>query len=149
MKISVFSTIGTEVGCFLVFLLIQSHRNNYLKPEKYKYTAQWSYEPPHDKTNKMACAPSKDSDQPRHLPNLIQVFAVRMKKTWVLSYPLSTQQRLWSDWADAMADPSLRWVQSFCWFCHEMAHNPTLWECEKAGKNMFLLLCDRTPHKNK
>ena len=25
------------------------------------------YEPPHDKTNKMACAPSEDSDQPRHL----------------------------------------------------------------------------------
>ena len=24
------------------------------------------YEPPHDKTNKMACAPSDDSDQPGH-----------------------------------------------------------------------------------
>ena len=24
-------------------------------------------EPPHDKTNKMACAPSEDSDQPGHL----------------------------------------------------------------------------------
>ena len=33
-------------------------------------------EPPHDKTNKMACAPSKDSDQPGHLPSLIRVFAV-------------------------------------------------------------------------
>ena len=29
------------------------------------------------------------------------VFAVRMKKAWVLSYPLSAQRRLWSDWADA------------------------------------------------
>ena len=29
------------------------------------------YEPPHDKTNKMACAPSEDSDQPGHPPNLI------------------------------------------------------------------------------
>ena len=28
-------------------------------------------EPPHDKTNKMACAPSKDSDQPGHPPSLI------------------------------------------------------------------------------
>ena len=46
---------------------------------------------PHDKTNKMACAPSKDSD---HLPSLIRVFALRMKKSWVLSYPLSAQQRL-------------------------------------------------------
>ena len=25
-------------------------------------------EPPHDKTNEMACAPSEDSDQPGHLP---------------------------------------------------------------------------------
>ena len=32
---------------------------------------------PPDKTNKMACAPSEDSDQPGHLPSLIRVFAVR------------------------------------------------------------------------
>ena len=31
------------------------------------------------------------------------VFAVRMKKAWVRSYPLSAQRRLWSDWADAQA----------------------------------------------
>ena len=35
------------------------------------------------------CAPSEDSDQPGHPPSLIRVFAVRMKKAWVLSYPLS------------------------------------------------------------
>ena len=29
-------------------------------------------------------------------------------KAWVLSYPLSAQRRLWSDWADAQADLSLR-----------------------------------------
>ena len=127
-------------------------------------------EPPHDKTNKMACAPSdppslirvfavrmkkagiftypwahsEDSDQtgrmprliwvfagrtvilfvlswggsyePRHEkthpPSLIRVFAVRMKKAWVLSYPLSAQRRLRSDWADAQADLSLRWAHS-------------------------------------
>ena len=69
-------------------------------------------EPPHDKTNKMACAPGKDSDQTGHLPSLIRVFAVRMKKAWVLSYPLSAQRRLWSDWADAQADLSLRWAHS-------------------------------------
>ena len=51
-------------------------------------------EPPHDKTNKVACAPSEDSDQPGHLPSLIRAFAVRMKKPWVLSYPYSTQRRL-------------------------------------------------------
>ena len=34
------------------------------------------YEPPHDKTNKMAFAPSEDSDQPGHPPSLFRVFAV-------------------------------------------------------------------------
>ena len=48
-------------------------------------------EPPHDKTNEVACAPSEDSDQPGHPLSLSRVFAVRMKKPWVLSYPLSAQ----------------------------------------------------------
>ena len=63
-------------------------------------------EPHRDKTNKMACAPSEDSDQPGHPPSLIRVFAVCMKKGWVLSYPLSAQRRLWSDWGM----PRLIWV---------------------------------------
>ena len=74
----------------------------------------YSYEPPHDKTNKVACAPSEYSDQPGHPPSLISVFAVRMKKAWILSYPLSAQRRLWSDWADAQADLSLRLVHIHC-----------------------------------
>ena len=41
------------------------------------------------------CAPSEDSDQPGQI-----------------SYPLSAQQRLWSDWADAQADLSLRWAHT-------------------------------------
>ena len=49
------------------------------------------YEPRHDKTNKMT-APSEDSDQPGHPPSLIRVFTVRMKKAWVLSYPLSASE---------------------------------------------------------
>ena len=54
--------------------------------------------------------------------SLIRVFTVRMKKAWVLSYPLNAQRRLWSDWEDAEADPSLRWAhRSFCWFYHEAA----------------------------
>ena len=40
------------------------------------------------------CAPSEDSVQPGHPPSLIRVFAVRIKKAWVLSYPLSAQRRL-------------------------------------------------------
>ena len=59
------------------------------------------------------CAPSEDSDQPGHPPSLIRVSAVRMKKAWVLSYPLSAQRILWSE--------SSLGAQSFCWFCHEAA----------------------------
>ena len=70
------------------------------------------YEPPHDKTNKMACAPSEDSDQPGHSPSLIRVFAFRLKKAWIVSYPLSAERRLWSNWADAQADLSLPWAHS-------------------------------------
>ena len=73
-----------------------------------------------DKTNKIAFAPSEDSDQPGHSPSLNRVFVVRMKKPWDLSYPMSVQRRLWSDWADAQADLSLRWAHMpFCWFCRE------------------------------
>ena len=69
------------------------------------------------------CAPSKDWDQPGHTPSLIRVFVVRMKRAWILSYPLSAQRRLWSDWADAQADLSLHWLhRPVCWFCHEAAH---------------------------
>ena len=42
-----------------------------------------------------------------------------MKKPWALSYPLSSQQRLCSNWVDAQADQSLCW--SFCLFCHALA----------------------------
>ena len=34
-------------------------------------------EPHRNKTNKMTCAPSEDSDQPGHPPSLIRIFAVR------------------------------------------------------------------------
>ena len=32
--------------------------------------------------------------QPGHPPSLVRVFAVRMKKAWILSYPLSAKWRL-------------------------------------------------------
>ena len=48
--------------------------------------------------------------------------AIRMKKAWVLSYPLSAQRRIWSGWADAQADLSLRWAHMpLCCFFHEAA----------------------------
>ena len=83
-------------------------------------------EPPHDKTNKVACAPSEDSDQPWHPPSLIRVFAVRMKKDLVLiEHTAKTLIRLggcpgWSEFSLG--------AQSFCWFCHEAAHlKAVLW----------------------
>ena len=62
-------------------------------------TCLWSLnsiiiEPPHEKTNKMTSAPNETSNQPGHPPSLTSVFAVRKKKPWVLSYPLSEQRRL-------------------------------------------------------
>ena len=52
--------------------------------QKYSYLSMamrgpegFKYEPPHDKTNKMVCAPSEDSDQPGHPPSPIRVFATR------------------------------------------------------------------------
>ena len=82
-------------------------------------------EPQHDKTNKMTCAPSEHSDQPGHPTSLISVVAVRMKKHWVLNFPLSAPRRLWSDWSDDQADLSLCWAHnphmSICWFCHVAA----------------------------
>ena len=74
--------------------------------DRYIWAATWQ-------NQQCGCAPSEDSDQPGHPPCLIRVFAVRMKKAWVLSYPLSAQRRLWSDWADAQADLSLRWAHTY------------------------------------
>ena len=104
------------------------------------------FEPPHDKTNKMACTPSEDSDQPGHQPSLIRVFAVHMKKAWVLSYPLSAQQRLirlgrlpgWSEsslgahvsllvlsWGGSFADHA--WNSCFVYWCHHYVHTLEKW----------------------
>ena len=90
------------------------------------------------KPNKIACAPSKDSFQPGHPPSLIIVFAVRMKKAWVLSYPLSAQRRLWSDWADAQADLSLRWAHMpFCWFYREAALIIAWWRLKRLRSEIW------------
>ena len=70
-------------------------------------------EPEHDKTNKMACAPSEDSYQSRHQSLYCalngwlgtQGFFVRIAKALI-----------------RLGDLSLRWAhRSFCWFCHALA----------------------------
>ena len=60
-------------------------RSYFHKPQKNEI--YFLNEPMHDKTNNRTCAPREDSDQPGHPPSLIRVFAVRMKKGWVLSFP--------------------------------------------------------------
>ena len=82
----------------------------------------------HDKTNKVTV----------HPPSLIRVFAVRMKKAWVLSYPLSAQRRLirlgrcpgWSE--------SLLGAQSLCWFCHVAAQILFWYVAEKIKEIPFI-----------
>ena len=58
------------------------------------------------------CAPSEDSRSGWASAKSDQSLRVRMKKPWVLSYPLRAQRGLWSDWVDAQADLSLRWVHT-------------------------------------
>ena len=91
----------------------------YMNRKKKKKNHQQSKNKPlHDKTNKMPCAPSEDQISLGIRP-VWSVVAVRMKKAWALSYLLSAQQRLWSDWADVQADLSFRCANMpFCWFCH-------------------------------
>ena len=68
------------------------------------------------------CAPSEDSDQLSIRP-VWSVFAVRIKKAWVLSYPLSAQWRLirlggCPGWSESSLD-----AKSLCWFCHVAAQS--------------------------
>ena len=49
-------------------------RNGFLSGFKMKIESR------HDKTSKLICAPSEDSDQSGHLPSLIRVSAVRLKQ---------------------------------------------------------------------
>ena len=54
----------------------------------------------------MACAPSEDSDQSGHPPSLIRVFAVRMKKAWVL----------YTDWAHSEDSDQTGRMPRLIWF---------------------------------
>ena len=55
------------------------------------------YEPRHDKTNNMACAPSEDSDHHGHLPSLIRVFTVRSMDSQGLKCFDSEYSDQWAD----------------------------------------------------
>ena len=77
-----------------------------------------SNEPPHDKTNKRHVRPAKTQIS-------LGISESSLCAQWVAKGPkLSAcgHRRLWSHWADAQADLSLRWAHMpFCWFCHEAA----------------------------
>ena len=60
----------------------------------YKWVAQ------HDKTNNMACLPSKDADQTGHPPSLIRVFSMHSLGSQSPNTSSCRQRSLWSDWAD-------------------------------------------------
>ena len=49
------------------------------------------YELQHNKTNKVACKPREDSDQPGHMHNLTRVFAVHLKGSQVKLYTVDSR----------------------------------------------------------
>ena len=61
----------------LMSWLISGHGKGDIGWHRRRDSQSYSDEPPHDKTNEMACAPNEDSDQPGHPPSLIRVFDVR------------------------------------------------------------------------
>ena len=73
--------ITTEIRfCFLNFSFIVNHHMHQVL-----HSNKIQYKPPHDKTNKMACGLSKDSDQPGRMTRLTRVFAGRTVILLVLS----------------------------------------------------------------
>ena len=90
----------------------------FLSKTKHKCAATWQ-------NQQSECAPSEDSDQPGHPPSLIRVFAVRMKKPWALSSPLSAQRRLIRLGGCPGWSKSSLGGHSLCWFCHVVAQIDT------------------------
>ena len=77
-------------------------------------------EPPHDKTNKLTVHRAKTQISLGIRPVWSET---SLCAQWVAKDPsfLYADSKDWSDWADAQADPSLRWAHMpFCW-CHETA----------------------------
>ena len=72
---------------------IQEHWKSDGKVAVWGMDAAWSYylqllfDPQHEETYRLTCAPNKDSDQTAHPRSLIRVFVVRMKKLCILGYP--------------------------------------------------------------
>ena len=86
----------------------------------------WVRTQAYNKLSHLMTKPTKWLCAQRRLIRLLwSVFVVRMKKACVLSYPLSAQRRLCSDWEDAQADLSLRWAH--CHFVGFVVRRLVLW----------------------
>ena len=59
------------VGCYTVYPCMSARKLRIITVR-----LELLYEPSHEKTNNMTCAPSEDSDQPGHPRSLIRVFTV-------------------------------------------------------------------------
>ena len=105
--------INELFGSGLGSITFESNRLNYndFAPKMLRL-----FEPKHDKTSKMICAPSEDSDQPGHPSSLTRVFAVRS----VGKGPRFLHDAD-SDDSDYL---SIHWVhRSFCCICHAATHS--------------------------
>ena len=102
-----------------------------------KVNEHWTNnEPPHDKTNKMTCAPAKTQISlgihPVWSESLLCAQLVAKDTSFV-----HADREDWSDWADAKSDLSIGWAhRSFCWFCHVVADMCIhvcmfLWTCKR------------------
>ena len=75
------------------------------------YYRDCRFEPLHDKTNNMSVRPAKTQISLGICPVWLQFLLCAQ---WVAKNPrfLHAGSEDWSDWADAQADPSLRWAHS-------------------------------------
>ena len=96
------------------------------------YSTQWAWaqqnlqnELQHNKTNKISCVPSEDSDQPRHPPRLNSLLCVLNGKLRTQGFFMRTAKTDQFGRDQSGHSPRLIWVfaecTSFCWFCRAVA----------------------------
>ena len=70
------------------------------------------FEPPHVKTNEMSVHPAKTQISLGIRQTDQSALSAWRKLGSVATHWAQCQQRLWSDWADAQVDLSIRWAHS-------------------------------------
>ena len=100
----IFNWLGNIlISCFVWQRFSQRYASKDIT-QRYFYWYQWRIWGATQQNQQSDCAPSEHSDQPGHPPSLIRVFAVLMKKAWVLS----TEHTAKTDQTGRM--PRLIWV---------------------------------------